>query len=196
MSTANNPNNPNNPMEALSQALQQVEDAQQAATQAAAAKAAKKGDGLRKATNKSARTRAREFAVQALYQHLVGADDAAGIDAFTRELSGFHKSDSAHFDALLHGCIEESADLDALIAPHLDRPLGEISPIERAVMWIGAYEMLHCLDVPWRVVINESVELAKSFGGTDGHKFVNGVMNTIAPKLRQAEVEADRHRRA
>nr|WP_236904125.1 transcription antitermination factor NusB [Comamonas serinivorans] len=154
------------------------------------------GDGLRKAATKSARTRAREFAVQALYQHLVGADDVAGIDTFTRDLSGFNKADAAHFDALLHGCTDESADLDALIAPHLDRPLGEISPVERAVMWIGAYEMLHCLDVPWRVVINECVELAKSFGGTDGHKYVNGVLNTIAPKVRQAEVDNDRNRRA
>jgi N utilization substance protein B len=160
-----------------------------------AGKGLKTADGLRKAASKSARTRAREFAVQALYQHLVGADDVAGIDAFTRELTGFHKADSAHFDALLHGCTDESADLDALIAPHLDRPLGEISPVEHAVMWIGAYEMLHCLDVPWRVVINESIELAKSFGGTDGHKYVNGVLNTIAPKLRAVEVEADRKRR-
>ena len=151
--------------------------------------------GTRKSSTKSARSRAREFALQGLYQYLVGGGDVAVIDAFTRELQGFHKADAAHYDALLHGCADESADLDALIAPHLDRPLGEISPIERAVMWIGAYEMLHCLDVPWRVVINECVELAKSFGGTDGHKFVNGVLNTIAPKVRPAEVQGDRHRR-
>ena len=188
------------PMQALARALAaaEAEQAQAEAKLTAHGKPKEKGktsDGMRKATTKSARTRAREFAVQALYQHLVGADDVAGIDTFTRDLSGFHKADSAHFDALLHGCAEESADLDALIAPHLDRPLGEISPVERAVMWIGAYEMLHCLDVPWRVVINECVELAKSFGGTDGHKFVNGVLNTIAPKVRTAEVENDRHRR-
>jgi N utilization substance protein B len=192
--------NGDDPMQALARALAtaDAEQAQAEAKLAAAPKSkdkSKTSDGMRKAATKSARTRAREFAVQALYQHLVGADDVTGIDTFTRDLSGFHKADAAHFDALLHGCVEESADLDALIAPHLDRPLGEISPIERAVMWIGAYEMLHCLDVPWRVVINECVELAKSFGGTDGHKFVNGVLNTIAPKVRPAEVQGDRHRR-
>jgi N utilization substance protein B len=74
----------------------------------------------------------------------------------------------------------------------LDRPLAEISPIERAVLWIGCYEFMHCLDVPWRVVINECVELAKEFGGTDGHKYVNGVLNRLAPRLRAAEVDADR----
>ena len=146
----------------------------------------------RKASAKSSRSRAREFALQALYQHLVGRNDAAAIDAFTRDLSGFHKADSVHYDALLHGCIVQADDLDALIVPLLDRKLAEISPIERAVMWIGAYEFLHALDVPWRVVLNECIELAKEFGGTDGHKYVNAVLNGLAPKLRGAEVEADR----
>ena len=146
----------------------------------------------RKAAARSGRTRAREFALQALYQHIVGRNEAVSIDLFTRDLSGFHKADSAHYDALLHGSIAEQAELDALIAPLLDRPLAEISPIEHAVMWIGAYEFRHCLDVPWRVVINECVELAKDFGGTDGHKYVNGVLNGLAPGLRATEVDADR----
>lgn len=148
--------------------------------------------GARKAASKSGRSRAREFALQALYQHLVGGNDATSIDLFTRDLSGFHKADSAHYDALLHGCIENAAALDALIAPKLDRKLNEVSPIEHAVMWIGVYEFLHCLDVPWRVVINECIELAKEFGGTDGHKYVNGVLGGLAPQLRTAEVEADK----
>ncbi len=147
--------------------------------------------GVRKAASKSARSRAREFAVQALYQHLVGRNSADTIDQFTRDLAGFNKADSVHYDALLHGCVEHGADLDALIVPLLDRKLAEISPIERSVMWIGAYEFQHCLDVPWRVVINECVELAKAFGGTDGHKYVNGVLNQLAPRLRAAEVAAD-----
>jgi N utilization substance protein B len=146
----------------------------------------------RKTSTKPPRSRAREFAVQALYQHLVGKQDAASIDQFTRGLSGFHKADSVHYDALLHGCIKEAPELDALIVPLLDRKLEEISPIEHAVMWIGAYEFLHAPDVPWRVVLNECIELAKEFGGTDGHKYVNGVLNGLAPKLRPAEVEADR----
>nr|WP_308645766.1 transcription antitermination protein NusB [Ottowia beijingensis] len=120
----------------------------------------------------------------------------AVIDAFTRELQGFNKADSVHYDALLHGCIELAADLDALIVPLLDRELGQISPIEHGCMWIGAYEFLKCPDVPWRVVLNECIELAKDFGGTDGHKYVNAVLNGIAPRLRTVEVEADRAAKA
>ena len=74
----------------------------------------------------------------------------------------------------------------------VDRPLSEISPIEHAIMWIGAYELQHCMDVPWRVVLNECIELAKEFGGTDGHKYVNAVLNGLAPSLRATEIAADR----
>jgi N utilization substance protein B len=144
----------------------------------------------RKAADKSARTRSREFALQALYQHMVGRNEASDIDVFTRDLSGFNKADSAHYDALLYGCVAQSAALDAAITPHLDRPLMELSPIERGVLWIGAYELQHCLDVPWRVVVNECIELAKSFGGTDGHKYVNGVLHPLAKQLRAQEVAA------
>lgn len=148
--------------------------------------------GARKASAKSERSRAREFALQALYQHLVGRNEAEAIDSFTRDLAGFHKADAAHYDALLHGCITKAEELDALIVPLLDRKLVEISPVEHSVMWIGAYEFLHCADVPWRVTLNECIELAKEFGGTDGHKYVNAVLNGLAPRLRSAEVEADR----
>ena len=148
--------------------------------------------GTRKSSAKPARSRSREFALQALYQHLVGRNEASDIDVFTRDLSGFHKADIAHYDALFYGCTENAQALDALIAPKLDRPLSEISPVERACMWIGLYELQHCLDVPWRVVLNECIELAKDFGGTDGHKYVNAVLSGVAPLLRAAEVEADR----
>jgi N utilization substance protein B len=151
-----------------------------------------KSTGTRKAASKSGRSRAREFALQALYQHLVGGNAPEAIDAFTRDLAGFHKADSMHYDALLHGCINTAAELDALITPLLDRKLAEISPIERAAMWIGVYEFQHCLDVPWRVVLNECIELAKEFGGTDGHKYVNAVLNGLTPKLRALEVAADK----
>ena len=151
-----------------------------------------KSTGARKAASKSNRSRAREFALQALYQHLVGGNEATAIDAFTRDLAGFHKADAVHYDALLHGCIENAGALDALITPLLDRKLAEISPIERATMWIGVYEFQHCLDVPWRVVLNECIELAKEFGGTDGHKYVNAVLGGLAPQLRAAEVAADK----
>ncbi|WP_302174560.1 transcription antitermination factor NusB [uncultured Hydrogenophaga sp.] len=154
------------------------------------AKSPARAGAARKASDKSARTRAREFALQALYQHLVGRNEAADIDAFTRDLAGFHKADSVHFDALVHGCIEQAGALDALITPRLDRPLPEISPIEHGVLWIGAYEFQNCPDVPWRVVLNECIELAKAFGGTDGHKFVNGVLHPLAAQLRPVEMAA------
>jgi N utilization substance protein B len=145
-----------------------------------------------KSASKSARSRAREFALQALYQVLVGKNEVADIDVFTRDLSGFHKADSAHYDALLYGCAAQSSELDMLILPLLDRSMAEISPIERAAMWMGVFEMKHCLDVPWRVTLNECIELAKEFGGTDGHKYVNAVLEGLAPQLRPHEVQADR----
>ena len=148
--------------------------------------------GVRKTATKNKRSRAREFAVQGLYQSLVGKNQPADTDVFTRDLSGFSKADAVHFDALLHGCIAQADAADQLISTRLDRPLAEISPIERVVLWIGVYEMQHCPDVPWRVVLNECVELAKEFGGTDGHKYVNAVLNGLAPELRALEVQADR----
>jgi N utilization substance protein B len=148
--------------------------------------------GTRKSSAKPARSRSREFALQALYQFIVGRNEATDIDVFTRDLSGFHKADAAHYDALFFGCTEQATALDAMIAPKLDRSFAEISPVEHAIMWIGTYEMQHCLDVPWRVVLNECIELAKDFGGTDGHKYVNAVLNGLAPELRRAEVNADR----
>lgn len=168
-------------------ALQAAQEAESAHALSAEPAAAKK----RKKPGKTGRARAREFIVQALYQHLVGKQDAATIDQFTRELTGFHKGDGAHFDAVFHGCVQNAEELDALIQPKLDRGMHEISPVEHACMWIGAYEMQHCPDVPWRVVLNECIELAKSFGGTDGHRYVNGVLHALAPELRSAEVAAD-----
>ncbi|AGX87471.1 transcription antitermination factor NusB [Candidatus Symbiobacter mobilis] len=149
----------------------------------------------RKAVGKSDRSRARGFALQALYQVLVGNNPVAEVDPFTRELVGFSKCDTDHFQALLHGCAAESEDLDALIAPMLDRKLTELSPIERAAMWIGAYELLHHPDIPARVVLNEAIELAKEFGGTDGHRYVNGVLHALARRLRPTEVATDGPRR-
>ena len=148
--------------------------------------------GARKAASKSDRSRSREFALQGLYQVLVGKNSLEDVDIFTRDLAGFSKADAVHFDALLHGCVEHATELDTLIQPVLDRPLTEISPIEHACMWIGVYEFAHCPDVPWRVVLNECIELAKEFGGTDGHKYVNAVLNSLARQLREAEVNADR----
>lgn len=138
------------------------------------------------------RRRAREFAVQALYQWLLGQTEpkasAQAVDEFTRGLDGFGRADALHYDALLHGCIEQQAELDALIAKHLDRKPEQVSPIEHAVLLIGCYELRHALDIPAKVVINESVELAKTFGGPEGHKFVNGVIDKVAAGLRPSEM--------
>ena len=152
--------------------------------------------GVRKTATKNKRSRAREFAVQGLYQRVIGKNLPGDIDTFTRDLSGFSKADALHFDALLHGCIAQAEAADQLISTRLDRPLSEISPIERVVLWIGVYEMQYCPDVPWRVVLNECVELAKEFGGTDGHKYVNAVLNGLAPALRPVEVQSDRGRQS
>ena len=147
---------------------------------------------LRRASARAARTRARGFALQALYQVMVGGNPADEVDIFTRDLSGFHKADAVHFDALLHGCAAQAEALDALILPVLDRKLSELSPIEHGVLWIGAYELQHCVDIPWRVVLNECIDLAKEFGGTDGHKYVNAVLNQLAQQLRLTEVQSER----
>jgi transcription antitermination protein NusB len=152
---------------------------------------AKRKEFISRSAARAARTRAREFAVQALYQHLVGQQSLDEIDEFTRNLQGFSKADSVHFDALFRGCVESSQEFDKLIEQHLDRPWLEISPIEHAILWMGTYEFKHCLDVPWRVIINEYIEQAKAFGGTDGFKYVNGILNQLAPQLRAAEVAAD-----
>ena len=140
----------------------------------------------------SARRRARECALQGLYEWLLAGSDAGVIDAHVREQEGFDKCDAAHFDALLHGCIAEAADIDAVLARHVDRKTTQLSPIEHGVLMIGVYELTHCIEIPYKVAINEAVELAKSFGGTDGHKYVNGVLDKAAADLRPAEVEAMR----
>jgi N utilization substance protein B len=139
---------------------------------------------------KSGRRRAREYALQGLYQWLLSGEDVGVVDAHMREQAGFDKVDAAHFDALLHGCIAQAAEIDAGLAKHVDRKTSLLSPIEHGVLMIGSYELRHCLDVPYRAAINECVELAKTFGGTDGHKYVNAVMDKLAADLRPAEVEA------
>ena len=166
------------------------------ATAAAPAAKPKKPGVDRRVAPKSARRRSRELALQALYRWLLAGGDAAAAEADIRDQDGFDKCDRAHFDALLHGCIEQAAALDAVLTRHVDRKTTLLSPVEHAVLLIGAYELTHCLDVPYRVAINEAVELAKSFGGTDGHKYVNGVLDRCAADLRPAEAGQPRAARA
>ncbi len=150
----------------------------------------------RRTPAKSPRRRSRELALQGLYEWLLSGSEVATIDGHMREHDGFDKCDSVHFEALLHGCIAEAVDLDAALARHVDRKTTELSPVEHGVLLIGIYELKRCLDVPYKVAINEAVELAKSFGGTDGHKYVNGVLDKAAGDLRPAEVQAMRAARA
>ncbi|WP_025916596.1 transcription antitermination factor NusB [Herminiimonas sp. CN] len=142
--------------------------------------------------SRSPRHRAREFALQGLYQWLLNNEDVGAIEAHIREAHGFGKADKEHFDALLYGVINAAASLRAELTPLIDRAISELSPIEHAILLIGAFELQNHIEIPYRVVINEAVELAKSFGGIDGHKYVNGVLDKLAGKMREAEVQAGR----
>ena len=155
-------------------------------------KDADKTPAARPARPKSARRRSRELALQGLYEWLIGGAETAVIDAHMHEQDGYEKCDRAHYEALLNGCITECATFDAVLTRHVDRKTSMLSPVEHAVLLIGVYELTHCLDIPYRVAINEAVELAKSFGGTDGHKYVNGVLDKAAQDIRPAEVAARR----
>jgi N utilization substance protein B len=148
--------------------------------------------GGRRVGQKSARRRSREFALQGLYEWLLGGADAGVVDAHVREQDGFEKCDIGHFDLLLHGVMREAAAIDAVLAAHIDRKAELLSPIEHATLLLGSFELMHCVEIPYKVAINEAVELAKSFGGTDGHKYVNGVLDKVAAEVRRDEVAAGR----
>jgi N utilization substance protein B len=146
------------------------------------------------------RRRAREYALQGIYQYLVIQkagelnDTPLTISAITKQLGedpAFKKCQSDLFASIFQGAIGQLMELDALIIPDLDRPLAELSPVEHAALLIGTYELATDLSVPYKVAINEAVELAKTFGGTDGHKYVNGVLDQLAQKLRHAEIAAN-----
>ena len=143
--------------------------------------------------SRTPRHRAREFALQGLYQWLLNNEDGGAIEAHLREAHGFEKADAEHFDALLYGTIKEAVVLRAGLVPLIDRPIELLSPIEHAILLIGAYELTHHVEIPYRVVINEAVELTKSFGGIDGHKYVNGVLDKFAARVRDVEVNAQRN---
>ncbi|WP_153101172.1 transcription antitermination factor NusB [Paraburkholderia hayleyella] len=141
---------------------------------------------------KSARRRSRELATQGLYQWLLSGSAKEEIDAQLRGAQGFDKADHAHLDALLQGVIRDAATLSADLTPCLDRPIDQLSPVERAVLLVAAFELKNHIDVPYRVVINEAVELTKTYGGSDGYKYVNGVLDKLSVRLRTAETQASR----
>jgi len=145
-----------------------------------------------KAPPKSARRRSREFALQGVYEWLLSGTDAGVIHAHIADSPGFTRADRVHFDTLLHGTLREAETLRAGLLPFLDRPPQELSPVEHAALLIGCYELAHHLEVPYRVVINEAVELTKSYGGTDGFKYVNGVLDKVAARVRATEFKPRR----
>lgn len=150
--------------------------------------------GAPRSTARSARRRAREFALQGVYAWLLrgdqGAQDAGEIDAHIRDSEGFAEADAQWYKTLLHGVMRDAPALREGFLPYIDRTLEELSPIEHGILLIGSYELTNHIEVPYKVVINEAVELAKSFGGTDGFKFVNGVLDKLASDLRPLEVQA------
>jgi transcription antitermination protein NusB len=138
---------------------------------------------------KTAKRQAREIALQALYAWQLSGGDP--LDE-AREQEGFDRIDAKFVENLLRGVVERSGALEQLIVPHLDRQFAKLSPIERAILYIGAYELEAHPKTPFKVVLNEAIELGKSFGATDGHRFVNGVLEKIAVALRPEEVARTR----
>ena len=141
---------------------------------------------------KNSRRRAREFALQAIYQWLLNESAAETLLAQLKEQKEFPKADQALAEALLRGVISNADALRELLTPLLDRKIKELSPVEHALLLLSAFELRDHADTPYRVIINEAIELAKSFGGTDGHKYVNGVLDKSAGDLRPVEVAARR----
>jgi len=137
------------------------------------------------------RHKARHYAMQALYQwHMAGAN-LNDIEAEFRAEYDFNKVDGEYFHTLLHEVPAKLEDIEAAFSPYMvDRALEELDPIERALLRIGTFELMERIDVPYKVVINEAVNLAKKFGATDGHKFINGVLDQAAQQLRSVEIEA------
>ncbi|RMF18430.1 MAG: transcription antitermination factor NusB [Gammaproteobacteria bacterium] len=146
----------------------------------------------RKASPVELRRRARRYGLQALYQWHMAHTAPYEIEAQFLSNDELDRFDQVYFSELFRGVADDVQPLDALLEPCVDRPLKELDPIEYAICRMGAWELKHRLDIPYRVVINEAVELAKAFGGTDGHKFVNRVLDRLSGTLRKAEVDARR----
>ena len=139
----------------------------------------------RTTTRTTARRRAREISLQALYAWKLAGGDAL---AQAKTLEGWVRCDQKFAAELIAEVIEKNDFLEKIITPHLDRSLASLSPVERVILLIGACELSARPETPFKVVLNEAIELGKSFGGTDGHKFVNGVLQKLALELRVEEI--------
>jgi N utilization substance protein B len=136
----------------------------------------------------SPRRRARELAMQGVYQWLYTGDAPGVVLKNLSELEGFGEADSGFLEAEVKGAIGDAVALRGHLEPLADRKWDEVSPVERAILLIGAWELVHNPEIPYRVTINEAIELGKRFGGTDGHKYVNGVLDRLAANVRPDEV--------
>jgi len=138
------------------------------------------------------RRKSRELALKGVYQLLLGGGPVADIARDLRDDEDYAGADTDYFAELFEGVASQIADLDLRLTPLLDRAINELSPIEHAILCIAGYELVHDQSIPYRVAINEGVELAKRYGGTDGHKFVNGVLDRLAAHARPAEFSTRR----
>ena len=138
----------------------------------------------------SHRRKARHYGVQAIYQWQMSGNSLADIENQFIETINPKKVEVPYFLAIIRGVLTELSSLDAHITPHIDRTIDEVDPVERAVLRLSVWELEQRQDIPYRVVINEALELAKVFGAEDGHKYVNGVLDKIAKLLRPLEVRS------
>ncbi len=139
------------------------------------------------AAPKTARRRAREIVLQAVYAWQLSHASLTDILEQAQTMEGHEQADAALVETLLRGVLVRAEELEALVAPRLDRKFSELSPVERSILYIGAFELHAMPETPFKVIVNEAIELGKSYGGTDGHKFVNGVLEKLAAELRPAE---------
>lgn len=147
----------------------------------------------RKVATPSARRKARQFALQAIYQWQISKAPLNQIEAQFRADNDFSKVDAVYFSAILHGIPSQTQVIDEAMASVLDRPVAQLDPVELAALRIGCFELISRKDVPYRVVINESIELAKRFGAQESHRYINGILDRLAPRLRSEEVKAYRN---
>lgn len=146
-------------------------------------------------SGKAARRRAREFALQGIYQWLLSDNSIARIEDHLSEVSGFDRCDREFFARILRGTVAQAPQLRTHFEPFIHRGTDELSPIEHTILLLASYELQNEIETPYRVIINEAIELAKEYGGTDGHRFVNGVLDRLAGQLRSVEVDAARKSR-
>jgi N utilization substance protein B len=154
---------------------------------APAQEAAGGGGSAQPGARRSPRRRAREYVLQGLYQWLLAGGSGAEIAAQLAADEHFARADGPYFNALLGATIANAQSLDAIVAEDLDRPLKDLAPVEHAILLLATQELRGQPEVPYRVIVNEAIELAKGYGGTDGYKYVNGVLDKIARRLRSAE---------